>query len=332
MPVQPIQPVIAVHGGAGTVPRSGDARARAPYLAGLNAALQAGAAVLAGGGAALDAVTAAVASLEDCPLFNAGHGAVLTEAGTVELDACVMDGASQRAGAVAGVTRLRNPVRAARLVMERSGCVLMAGEGAERFAAAQGAILVDPAYFVTPERRAQWQAVCASDASLLDLDVPLAPGAVAGGGPHRFGTVGAVALDAQGHLAAATSTGGMLNKRLGRIGDSPVVGAGCYANDGTCAVSCTGTGERFIEAVAAYDVSALMQYAGLSAAAAATKVIGEKLPAIGGAGGMIVLDPRGAACMPFNTEGMYRGWLRPGGVPMLGIHEEMLAWQDQTNA
>lgn len=308
------RPLIALHGGAGTIARAAlDAEKRAAYLAGLRAALEAGAAVLAGGGSALEAATAAVVSLEDCPLFNAGKGAVFNAEGEIEMDACVMDGRTGRAGAIAAVKRVRNPIRGARLVMERSPCVLIAGEAAERFVAAEGGALEDPAYFRTQARWAQLEKARAQgDRMVLDHS----------GASNRYGTVGAVAVDAAGHLAAATSTGGMTNKRPGRVGDSPVVGAGTYANDATCAVSCTGTGERFIEAVAAYDLSALMAYCDMSLAEAADEVMMKKLTAIGGSGGLVAVDRAGNVAMPYNSEGMYRGWMRPGVELCLAIHDE----------
>jgi L-asparaginase / beta-aspartyl-peptidase len=318
-------PVIAIHGGAGTIVRSATSQSReSEYMAALRDILKAGAVLLAGGASALDAVTEAVRLLEACPLFNAGKGAVYTSAGTHELDACVMDGATLAAGAVATVTRVRHPVLAARAVMAHSGHVLMVGEAAERFAAEQGCELVAPDWFGTPERHAQWLRArkAAAGAMLLDHDAanlvasaPLDP-------DTKLGTVGAVALDAHGHLAAATSTGGLTNKRPGRVGDTPIVGAGCYANDATAAVSCTGSGEIFIRCVAAYDVSALMEYAGLSLADAARRVVMERLPRIGGRGGLIAVDAQGHVALPFNTEGMYRGVARAGEAPVVAIYAD----------
>lgn len=275
------QAVIAIHGGAGTITRAAmDANREREYTAALEQVLLAGQRVLAEGGSALDAVTEAVRLLEDCPLFNAGKGAVLTHAGTFELDAAVMDGATRNAGAVACVTRVRNPVLAARAVLEHSEHVLFAADGAEAFAEAQGLELVAPDYYFTQARYDQWQRAQASTGmALLDHDAAaLAAKAAqatqatqatqvteAGTDPidpdKKFGTVGAVACDAQGNLAAATSTGGVTNKQVGRVGDTPVFGAGCYADD-VAAVSATGTGEMFIRTVAAYDVSAQMRYAG----------------------------------------------------------------------
>ncbi|MDR3454470.1 MAG: isoaspartyl peptidase/L-asparaginase [Rhodoferax sp.] len=318
-----ITPVIAIHGGAGTILRASmNPKLEADYRRALQDVLRAGAALLAGGASALDAVTEAVRLLEECALFNAGKGAVYTDAGTHEMDACVMDGATLAAGAVAGVTRVRNPVLAARAVMAHSGHVLMIGPAAQEFVARHGVELVAPDWFATPERHAQWlrarqQAGTGSGAVLLDHDAaslaaPLDP-------DSKFGTVGAVALDAHGHLAAATSTGGVTNKRVGRVGDSPIVGAGCYANH-LVAVSTTGTGEMFMRAVTAHDVCALMEYAGLSLQAATQRVIMDKLPHIGGRGGLIAVDAQGQVALPFNTEGMYRGYARVGGEPVCAIY------------
>ena len=272
--------------------------------------------MLESGVSALDVVTEAVRLLEECPLFNAGIGAVFTRDETHELDACVMDGNTLQAGAVAGVSRLRNPVLAARLVMEHSPHVFMIGEGAEKFAFSHGMEAVSPSLFSTPERFAQLME--ARDAGNTVLDH--------GGAPldesKKFGTVGAVALDKQGNLAAATSTGGMTNKLPGRVGDSPLPGAGCYANNANVAVSCTGTGEVFIRALAAYDIAALMEYGGLSLQEACEAVVMEKLPALGGSGGLIAVDREGNVALPFNSEGMYRAWGYAGDAPSVGIYRE----------
>ncbi len=316
-------PVIAIHGGAGTILRSAmNPELEQRYNDALRGILEAGAALLAAGAPALEAVTEAVRLLEECPLFNAGKGAVYTEAGGHELDACVMDGATLAAGAVAGVTRVRNPVLAARVVMAHSGHVLMIGPAAQDYVAQHGIELVDPTWFDTPERFAQLQRA-QQDASgaMLDHDgaTSLAKEAAPIDPDRKFGTVGAVALDANGNLAAATSTGGMTNKRVGRVGDTPVVGAGCYAND-RVAVSCTGSGEMFIRAVAAYDVSALMEYAGLSLEEATRRVVDDKLMRIDGRGGLIAVDAQGEVALPFNTEGMYRGYARVGQAPVFAIY------------
>ncbi|WP_354681237.1 isoaspartyl peptidase/L-asparaginase family protein [Cupriavidus plantarum] len=315
--------VIAIHGGAGTITRAAmDAQREREYTEALEHVLREGQRVLAGGGSALDAVTEAVRLLEDCPLFNAGKGAVLTHAGTYELDASVMDGATLNAGAITCVKRVRNPVLAARAVLEHSEHVLFAAEGAEAFAEAQGLELVSPDYYFTQARHDQWQrARATAGMALLDHDAAaLAAQAARAKQPEgtdpidpdrKFGTVGAVARDAQGNLAAATSTGGVTNKQVGRVGDTPVFGAGCYADD-VAAVSATGTGEMFIRTVAAFDVSAQMRYAGLSLEESARRVVMEKLTAINGRGGLIAVDRAGNVTLPFNTEGMYRGIARVG--------------------
>lgn len=314
------QAVIAIHGGAGTITRAAmDANREREYTTALEQVLLAGQRVLAEGGSALDAVTEAVRLLEECPLFNAGKGAVLTHAGTYELDASVMDGATLNAGAVACVKRLRNPVLAARAVLEKSEHVLFAGEGAEAFAEAQGLEVVAPEYYFTQARYDQWQrAQGTAGMALLDHDAAALAARAAQEGKadpldadKKFGTVGAVACDANGNLAAATSTGGVTNKQVGRVGDTPVLGAGCYADD-VAAVSATGTGEMFIRTAAAFDVSAQMRYAGLSLEESARRVVMEKLPAIHGRGGLIAVDRAGNVTLPFNTEGMYRGLARVG--------------------
>jgi len=290
---KPPPPVIAIHGGAGTVDRARmTARREREFLDALTAALEAGYAVLGRGGKSLDAVVAAVIVLEDSPLFNAGRGAVFNAAGRHELDAAVMDGATGRAGAVAAVRRVKNPVLAARAVMERTPHVLLTGSAADRFARAAGLTLVPPDYFSTTARavalaRARAQAA----ASAAD----------------RHGTVGAVALDAAGNLAAATSTGGFTNKLPGRVGDTPVVGAGTYAENATCAVSATGSGEHFMRAVAAHDVAARMRYRDATLAQAARGALA-RVTALGGDGGLIAVDCSGRIAMPFASEGMYRGW------------------------
>ena len=297
------------------------------YHAALNSILRAGQKVLAEGGSALDAVSVAVELLEDCPLFNAGHGAVFTHDETHELDAMVMDGATLRAGAVACVGRIRRPVRAARAVMEHSAHVLLVGPGAEAFAAEHGLEMVAPDYFSTDARRQQLRRALSSDKAVLDHDgaalvfrSPIATAAAPLDEDRKLGTVGAVALDAHGNLAAATSTGGMTNKRPGRVGDSPVIGAGTYADNRTAAISCTGTGEIFMRTVAAYDICARMAYAGQSLAEAAQTVVMQVLPALDGRGGLIAVDAQGNLSLPFNTEGMYRGWARVGEAPVTAIY------------
>ncbi|MDP4022565.1 isoaspartyl peptidase/L-asparaginase [Methylobacterium sp. NEAU 140] len=303
--------VLAVHGGAGTIPREADPARAAGYRAGLERALRAGHAILARGGGARDAVIAAVCILEDDPLFNAGRGSVLTAAGGIEMDAAVMDGRTGEAGAVAGVTGLRNPIVAARAVLEASGHVLMIGPGAEAFARARGVETAGPDYFLTPARRDQLRAAQSAGTTALDHD----------GAAGTVGTVGAVARDATGALAAATSTGGLTNKRPGRVGDSPLIGAGTYA-DTSVAVSCTGTGEAFIRAVLAHDIAARLRYAAQSLDAAVAGAIRDGLDARGGRGGVIALDRHGGAALRFNTEGMYRGIIRADGHPETAIHSE----------
>ena len=310
-------PVIAIHGGAGTLSRAHiSAEQERAYHAALQQVLLAGQAVLAQGGTAMEAVCEAVRLLEDCPLFNAGHGAVFTAEATHELDAAVMDGATLAAGAVAGVSRIRNPVQAARAVMQNGQHVLMVAEGAERMAQEAGLATVEPSYFSTPARHAQLLAAQARQAGVvLDHDGAAALAGRAIDEDRKMGTVGAVALDAHGHLAAATSTGGMTNKLPGRLGDSPLIGCGTYADDRTAAVSCTGHGESFIRVAAAHDVCARMAYGGASLESATQAVVHEALPAVQGTGGLIAVDRQGNVCLPFNTEGMYRGIARVGQEP-----------------
>lgn len=309
--------VIAIHGGAGAITRallSQEQELR--YIQALSDIVETGQRMLEDGRSALDVVTEAVRLLEECPLFNAGIGAVYTRDETHELDACVMDGNTLNAGAVAGVCHLRNPILAARLVMEHSPHVMMIGEGAENFAIAQGMERVSADIFSTPERYAQLLAAQSAGETVLDHSAtPLDEN-------NKMGTVGAVALDMFGNLAAATSTGGMTNKLPGRVGDSPLVGAGCYANNASVAVSCTGTGEVFIRALAAYDIAALMDYGGLSLSEACERVVMEKLPALGGSGGLIAVDHEGNVALPFNSEGMYRAWGYAGDTPTTGIYRE----------
>lgn len=326
--------IVAIHGGAGTILRDAmDSDTERRYRAELDAILQAAQRVLASGGSALDAVTVAVQMLEDCPLFNAGRGAVYTAEGKHELDAAVMDGATLAAGAICCATRVRNPVLAARRVMEASEHVLFAGAGADAFAAAQGLELVEPGYFDTEARHAQWLGARAAAGAMLDHDA--ATFAFGAGRPpeppqphepldpdRKHGTVGAVACDVHGHVAAATSTGGITNKQPGRVGDSPIIGAGCYADDATCAVSATGTGEMFIRLATAHDVAAQIAYRGASLADAAHDVVMNKLPRLAGRGGIIAVDAHGNVAMPFNTEGMYRGYARVGAAPVVGIYRD----------
>lgn len=309
--------VIAIHGGAGAVTRSALTPERErQYVAALSAIVDSGQKMLAAGASALDTVTEAVRLLEECPLFNAGIGSVFTRDATHELDACVMDGNRLQAGAVAGVKHLRNPVLAARMVLEQSPHVLLIGEGAEAFAVSHGMDRVGNHLFSTTERLLQLQQAQAADEIVLDHQAtPLDE-------RHKMGTVGAVALDLAGNLAAATSTGGMTNKLPGRVGDSPLPGAGCYANNASVAVSCTGTGEVFMRTLAAYDIAALMEYGNLSLYEACERVVMEKLPALGGSGGLIAIDREGNVVLPFNSEGMYRAWCYAGDTPTIGIYRE----------
>lgn len=284
------------------------------YHAALRVALQAGQQALADGQSAVEAVCLAVRHLEDCPLFNAGLGAVFTEDETHELDAAVMDGHALAAGAVAGIHQVRNPVDAARLIMTQGQHVLMIGQGAEKLARQAGLAMVDPAYFSTEARRQQLYGVRANGAgAVLDHDGAAALSGRALDERKKMGTVGAVALDRYGHLAAATSTGGLTNKRVGRVGDCPLIGAGTYADDRTAAVSCTGHGESFIRVSAAHDVCARMAYGGASLEEATSAVVHQALPAVGGEGGLIAVDRLGHVSLSFNSEGMYRGVARVGG-------------------
>ncbi|MBP8823118.1 MAG: isoaspartyl peptidase/L-asparaginase [Flavobacteriales bacterium] len=288
---------IAIHGGAGTLdPAALTSDKEKAYRSALSGAVRRGHAVLARGGSAVDAVELAVRALEDTPLFNAGRGSVFTAEGQHEMDAAIMQGSDLRAGAVAAVHNVKNPVGLARRVMEQSSHVLISGRGAFEFAYRHKLELEDDAYFFDQYRHDQWQEVKHSQEVRLDHST----------GERKFGTVGAVALDAAGNLAAATSTGGMTNKRWQRIGDSPVIGAGTYANNATCAISCTGNGEAFLRAVAAHDVHALMAYKGLSLVEAVRTVVHEKLPPLDGEGGLIAVDKSGTTVMDFNCTGMYR--------------------------
>ncbi|MBU4683069.1 isoaspartyl peptidase/L-asparaginase [Cedecea davisae] len=310
--------VIAIHGGAGAITRARLTQEKElQFIAALSDIVVAGQQILEQGGSALDAVTEAVRLLEECPLFNAGIGAVYTSEGKHELDACIMDGNTLEAGAVAGVSHIRNPILAARKVLENSPHVLLIGEGAEHFAAGQGLEPVAADIFSTKERYQQLLRARESQQTVLDHD-----GAEPIDADKKFGTVGAVALDKFGNLAAATSTGGMTNKLPGRVGDSPIVGAGCYANNANVAVSCTGTGEVFMRTLAAYDIAALVEYAGLSLQQAVDRVVLEKLPALGGSGGMIAIDNQGNVALPFNSEGMYRGFGFVNDAPNVGIYRD----------
>jgi len=302
-------PVLVIHGGAGVIRKDLTPEKEKLVRADLETALTAGYTVLKSGGSSIDAVSRVIVVLEDSPRFNAGKGAVFNHDGVNELDAAIMDGATLRAGAIAGVHRVKNPILLARAVMEKSPHVMLTGDGAEAFAKTVGIELVDPSYFRTEERWQQLQDALKGEAgkqaSTLDRAV-------------HYGTVGAVALDTQGRLAAATSTGGITNKRWGRVGDSPIIGAGTYAN-AHCAVSATGWGEYYIRATAAHDICARVEYAGKPIAAAAGEVVMNVIPKLGGDGGVIALDAQGNFAMPFNTDGMYRAWVDRDGKTHVAI-------------
>jgi beta-aspartyl-peptidase (threonine type) len=305
---------LAIHGGAGTLLRGQMTPAKEQeYTAALQQALDAGHGILSKAGSALDAVEAAVRVLEDCPLFNAGRGSVFTAEGTHQMDASIMEGRTRNAGAVSLITGIRNPIALARDVMEKSNHVFLAGDGAMHFAQTLGYTLEEPSYFHNDLRHKQWLDLRDSEAFQLDHSDRK---------DSKFGTVGAVACDVHGNLAAATSTGGMTNKKWGRVGDSPMIGAGTYANNATCAISCTGSGEFFIRGVVAYDVSCLMEYRGLSLADAASEVIQNRVLQLGGDGGLIAVDAEGNIAMPFNTEGMYRGFVTSVGQTGIAIYKE----------
>ncbi|WP_419814625.1 isoaspartyl peptidase/L-asparaginase family protein [Glacieibacterium sp.] len=302
---------LVVHGGAGTMSRGSLSDAEdADYRSGVRAALEAGAAVLKAGGTALDAVEASVRVLEDDPLFNAGHGAVFTAEGRNELDAAIMDGSDRRAGSVAGVTRSRNPISLARAVMERSDHVLLAREGADTFAVEHGLEQVDPDYFRTDERWRQLQERKARGPDAM-FDANL-----------KYGTVGAVACDSHGHVAAGTSTGGLTGKRWGRIGDSPLIGAGTYADDRAGAVSATGSGEYFIRVAAAHEIGARVRLSGETLQDAADAVVQDELKVMGGDGGVIAVSPDGTMAWSFNTSGMYRGRVSADSDPVTAIYDD----------
>ncbi|MEZ4777842.1 MAG: isoaspartyl peptidase/L-asparaginase [Flavobacteriaceae bacterium] len=305
---------IAIHGGAGTLVKGlMTAELESQYKTALSDALDAGFTVLENGGTALDAVEMAVRKLEDTPLFNAGRGSVFTNQGTHEMDAAIMDGSNLKAGAVSLITGIKNPISLARDVMVKSDHVFLAGEGAMQFAKMNSYETLAPDYFYDEVRYQQWQGIKDSTTFQLDHSVKK---------DGKFGTVGAVACDSLGNLAAATSTGGMTNKKWGRVGDSPMIGAGTYANNSTCAVSCTGSGEYFIRGVVAYDVSCLMEYKGMSLAEAASEVIQKRVLKIGGDGGLIAVDAKGNVAMPFNTEGMYRAFKKANGETQIAIYKE----------
>jgi beta-aspartyl-peptidase (threonine type) len=304
---------IAIHGGAGTLIKGlMTPELENEYKLALEHARNEGYKVLEQGGTALDAVETAVKLLEDTPLFNAGKGAVFTAEGTHEMDAAIMDGKTRKAGAVSLVTGIKNPVALARDVMDNSYHVFLAGDGAMQFAKSNGYDILSPDYFYDEVRYQQWQGIKDTEGFQLDHSVKK---------DGKFGTVGAVACDQNGNIAAATSTGGMTNKKWGRIGDSPMIGVGNYANNKTCAISCTGSGEFFIRGVVAYDVACLMEHKNLSIQEASEEVIHKRILELGGDGGLIAIDAQGNIAMPFNTEGMYRASKTSKGVEMVAIYK-----------
>jgi beta-aspartyl-peptidase (threonine type) len=313
--------MLVIHGGAGTITRqSMSAEVEKQYRDALELALKTGHAILAKGGSSLDAVEATIRVMEDSPLFNAGKGAVFTHDGKNELDASIMDGRTKAAGSIAGVSIIRNPITAARAVMEKSEHVMMVGRGAELFATKMGLEIVDPSYFWTERRWKSLQQELRKEKPQAVLD--FAPADTPLEEPKKFGTVGAVALDVHGNLAAGTSTGGMTNKQYGRVGDAPIIGAGTYAENESCAVSATGHGEFFIRWTVAYDIAALVKYHGLSVQAAGDEVIHKKLAPVKGEGGVIILDRHGNFATPFNSEGMYRGHIGTDGVAHVSIYKD----------
>ena len=317
--------LLVIHGGAGTILRSQmTPESERAYTEALTKALQTGYDILNRGGTALDAVEATVKVMEDDPLFNAGKGAVFTNEGKNELDAAIMDGRTRAAGAVAGVTTIRNPISAARAVMEKSSHVMMIGAGAEKFAASAGIEIVDPSYFHTVPRWRGLERAKREDSvkAMMRKDSTQKTSVHFENRDDKFGTVGAVALDRSGNLAAATSTGGMTNKKFGRVGDVPVIGAGTYAYNKTCAISCTGYGEYFIRLVMAKSVSDMMEFGKMSLAAAANEMIMKQLPQMGGDGGLIAVDRNGNFTMPFNTSGMYRGVIKADGKIEIKIYKD----------
>lgn len=305
---------LAIHGGAGTILKKDmTAEKEAAYKSDLSEALTKGNIILLNGGSALDAVEQAVMMLENSPLFNAGKGSVFTNKETHEMDAAIMEGSQKKAGSVSLISGIKNPISLARKVMEKSDHVFLAGEGAMEFARLMNCEIENSEYFFDDYRYKQLQSVKETHTFQLD-HFSLKD--------EKFGTVGAVALDSFGNMAAATSTGGMTNKKFGRIGDSPIIGSGTYANNKTCAVSCTGSGEFFIRAVVAYDVSCLMEYKNMSLEDACNTVIKDRLLKIGGDGGLIAVDANGNICFSFNTEGMYRGSIINNGKLYTGIYKE----------
>lgn len=311
---------LVIHGGAGNItPAMMTKEQEQQYNEGLKLALDKGYGVLEKGGSSLDAVVAAIAELEDNPIFNAGRGSVFTKKGLNEMDAALMDGSNLAAGAVAGVRNIKNPIKLAKEIMLHSGHVFLSGSGAAEFALKQGIEQMPDEYFFNKSRYDQWVEIRDSDFYQLDHKEDNLKGPLPNT-DHKFGTVGAVACDVQGNIAAGTSTGGMTNKRFGRIGDSPVIGAGTYANNRTCGISCTGHGEYFLRAVVAHDVSCLMEYKGLSLQEACNVVIKDKLVKMGGEGGLIAVDAQGNYEFCFNSAGMYRAVRTNSGVEQIAYY------------
>lgn len=312
---------LVIHGGAGNItPAIMNAEQEAQYTQGLKDALRSGYDILQKGGTSIDAVIAAITSLEDNPLFNAGRGSVFTKKGLNEMDAALMDGSNLAAGAIAGVRNIKNPIKLAHEVMMHSGHVFLSGSDAVEFAINQGMEMTPDEYFFNKSRYEQWIEIRDTNFTQLDHKGDNLKGAPLPNPGNKFGTVGAVALDQYGNIAAGTSTGGMTNKRFGRIGDSPVIGAGTYANNKTCGISCTGHGEYFLRAVVAHDVSCLMEYKGLSLQEACTIVIKDKLVKMGGEGGLIAVDAKGNYDFCFNSAGMYRGMRNSAGEELVAFY------------
>jgi len=311
---------IVIHGGAGTILKENMSDSlEAAYKAKLKEAISIGYEILKNGGTSLEAVTNTINIMEDSPLFNAGKGAVFTHDGSNELDASIMDGATLNAGAIAGVKHIKNPINLAQDVMQKSEHVMLYGPGAEEFAKDLGYVMMDTTYFYTKNRYESLQKVLQKEKSKSEKKVSFEDSYIKN---SKFGTVGCAALDKHGNLAAGTSTGGMTNKRWNRIGDAPIIGAGTYANNATCAVSSTGWGEYFIRSVVAYDISALMEYKGLTLQEAATEVIQKKIPTMGGDGGIVAIDKDGNVAMEFNTAGMYRATMNSEGELIIKIYKE----------
>ncbi len=312
---------IVIHGGAGTILKENFTEEKVKaYQNKLSEAINVAYEILEKGGSSIDAVEAAIKIMEDSPLFNAGKGAVFTNSGTNEMDASMMEGKTLNAGAVSGVRTVKNPITAARLVMEKSEHVMLSGKGADEFAKKNGLEIVDSSYFYDEKRYEHLQKIKESEKMQLDHDSD--QGNIEQNKDYKYGTVGAVALDKNGNIAAATSTGGMTNKKYGRIGDSPIIGAGTYANNNTCGVSCTGHGEYFIRKVVAYDVSALMEYKNMSLKEASDFVIHKKMKEFGGDGGLIAIDKDGNIAMPFNTSGMFRAYKKANGESLVKMFKD----------